>query len=45
VGSAWLLVPKVGFALMFLYSPLPLASLATGIVVAYFVVPGKRQRR
>lgn len=39
VGKAWIIVPRGGFLLLFLHSPLPLASLAAGIAVAYFLVP------
>jgi signal peptidase len=52
VGRAWLVGPHVGSVLAFLHAPLPLASLVTGIVVAYYVVreednssPPKRHRR
>ena len=44
IGRAWLVGPRVGSALAFLHSPLTLASLVTGIVVAYYVVQEDRSK-
>jgi signal peptidase len=43
VGKAWIIVSKGGLVLLFLHSPLALASLATGIAIAYILVPAERK--
>jgi len=45
VGKAWVHVPALGLVLAFLHAPVPIASLASGVGVAIFLVPPKDKRR
>jgi signal peptidase len=45
VGAAWARLPRAGLVLAFLHAPVPLASLATGIALAFYLAPRKKTAR